>query len=181
MNFEAVFKLIVDSFRNNKIDFAVIGGFALLVAGYSRATEDIDLLIPQAGLPKVKKILGAYGFELIHESQDVATFVGKMRELGRVDFLLAHRKYAKAMLERSVPEKILDGKISVKVILPEDLIGLKVQSSSNDPARYHQDMADIEAVMRNNKKLDYSLIREYFALFDRQYELEEIMKRIKNA
>jgi len=181
MDFEAVFKLLLDNFAKYKINFSVIGGFALSVAGYPRATEDIDLLIAQKDLPKVKKILSLYGFELVHESEDVATFIGKMRELGRIDFLLAHRKYATAMLKRSVPKNILSGKVPVNVIRPEDLIGLKVQSSSNDSARYSQDMADIEAVMRHNKDLDFDLIREYFALFNRENELTGLIKRIKDA
>lgn len=181
MDFQTVFRIISDEFSRHKIDFAVIGGFALSVAGYQRATEDIDLLIARRDLSAVKKIMSSVGFELLYESKDVATFLGKMKELGRVDFLLAHRKYATDMLNRANTQRILSGEISVRVITPEDLIGLKVQSSSNDSSRYSQDIADIEAILRNNKKLDFALIRDYFILFDRGKECEDLLKKIKNA
>jgi len=66
------------------------------------------------------------------------------------------------------------------VIKAEDLIGLKIQSSSNDPSRYHQDMADIEHVLQANAgKLDMMLISEYFELFDRKIELKNLLERLK--
>jgi len=103
-------------------------------------------------------------------------------ELGRVDFLLAHRKYTRNMLARAEEKEILGGKFKVKVIKPEDLIGLKVQSSSNDSSRFHQDMADIESVISANyKNLDMNLIREYFDLFDRGGELKAILEKLKDA
>lgn len=182
MNFEAVFKLLIESFDKVGIDFALIGGFALHTVGVVRATGDIDLLVAKEDMPKVKRIMLSYGYELLHESEDVSNFLGRMGELGRVDFLLAHRKYAKLMLARAQKKAILDNKFKIKVIQPEDLIGLKVQSSSNDPKRYHQDRADIESIIcANYKGLDMKLIREYFALFEREKELDEIVGKIKNA
>lgn len=182
MDFDAVFKLLIESFNKNKINFALIGGFALHVAGLTRATQDIDFLVAKEDMPKVKKIMLSYGYELIHESEDVSNFAGKMVELGRVDFLHAHRKYARAMLERAKEEWILNKKFKIKVIKTEDLIGLKVQSSSNDQTRYYQDMADIEFLIRTHyNNLDMSIIKEYFSLFDREKELGQILKNLKNA
>ncbi len=84
--------------------------------------------------------------------------------MGQVDFLFARRKYAVAMLDRAESSELLD--YPVKVIQPEDLIGLKVQSSSNDPQRMPKDMADIEDLVRKfNRKLDWALIAEYFEIF----------------
>ena len=84
------------------------------------------------------------------------------------------------MLERAQETDILNGQFRVKVIIPEDLIGLKVQSSSNDPARYYLDMADIEEMIRiNYKNLKLDLIEEYFKLFHREAELEGILQRVR--
>lgn len=182
MNFEAVFKLLLENFEKAKINFALIGGFALHTAGVTRTTEDIDFLVLKEDMPKVKKIMLSYGYELLYESEDVSNFLGRMGKLGKVDFLHAHRKYAKLILERAENKAILGGKFEVKVIRAEDLIGLKVQSSSNDPKRYHQDMADIEAIMRANyKNLDINLVKEYFALFNRENEIKGILERLKNV
>lgn len=180
MNFEAVFKLLIENFGKAKIDFALIGGFALRASGYVRATQDIDFLINQEDARKVKALLLSFGYELLHENEDVLNFAGQLGELGRVDFLLARRRYAKSMLERAAWQKIFEGKFEVKVISPEDQIGLKVQSSANNPKRYLQDMADIEQVIRlHRNELDLNLLREYFGLFNRKSELEQLLERTK--
>ena len=64
----------------------------------------------------------------------------------------------------------------------EDQIGLKVQSSSNDPRRRLQDMADIQGLVKEHyAQLDMKLLKEYFGLFDRADELEKIVNDIKDA
>jgi len=182
MNFEAVFKLLVEKFQSEKIDFALIGGFALHASGLSRATKDIDFIVAEKDIVKVKKIMFSLGYELIHQSKDVSNYLGKLVELGKVDFLHAHRKYALAMLKRANENTIMQGKFKVRVITAEDLIGLKVQSSSNDPKRYNQDMAGIESLIKiNYNSLDFPLLREYFALFNREKELDQILLKVKNA
>jgi len=182
MDFALVFKFLSETLKRENIDFALIGGFALQAAGVTRTTLDIDMLILSSDSPKIKKIMLAHGYELIHESEDVLNFVSKKFELGRVDFLIAHRKYSLAMLQRAEEKPVFQGKVIIKVLKAEDQIGLKVQSSSNDPKRYHQDMADIRSLVDNNyEKLDMKILDEYFTLFNRQSELEEIRKEIGNA
>lgn len=180
MDFASVFRLLISNFQKEKIDFALIGGFALHSAGLSRSTQDIDFLVDDDDRPRLKELMLNCGYKVLHESQDVSNYVGKLKELGRVDFLHAHRKYARKMLGRAKQVDILEGRYKVKVLLAEDLIGLKVQSSSNDPARYHQDMADIEYLLRANQNLNLNLVREYFMLFERSEELDTILKRIKD-
>jgi len=182
MDFLLVFEFLITTLKRQEIDFALIGGFALQVVGITRTTRDIDLVILAKDVQKIKDIMLKAGYELIHESGDVLNFAGKKFELGRVDFLLAHRKYALAMLERANEKSVLEGRFKIKVIRMEDLIGLKLQASINDPNRLRQDMADIEQLIRNNhSKLDMSLVKEYFQLFDREQDLQDIIKEIKNA
>jgi len=182
MDFLLVFKFISETFKRENIDFALIGGFALQAAGVTRTTLDIDMLILSTDSAKIKKIMLTHGYELIHESEDVLNFVSEKFELGRVDFLIAHRKYTLAMLCRAEEKTVFQGKVSIKVLKVEDQIGLKVQSSSNDPKRYHQDMADIRLLIENNyKKLDMKVVDEYFTLFNRQNELRNIEKELKNV
>jgi hypothetical protein len=42
MDFEAVSRMIVERFGKQGVRCAIIGGFALHAAGFSRATQDID-------------------------------------------------------------------------------------------------------------------------------------------
>ncbi|MEW6009156.1 MAG: nucleotidyltransferase [Candidatus Omnitrophota bacterium] len=182
MDFAKVFKFIIEKFRQEKIDFAIIGGFALQFSGITRATRDIDLLVLSQDSPKIKDILVNCGYKLIHESEDVLNFISENPQLGRIDFLLAHREYSREMLKRATEKEIFSSKLRIKVISIEDQIGLKVQSSSNDPSRQAQDMADIELLIKNNyPNLDVELLKEYFDLFDRRTELNKIIERLKNV
>jgi len=182
MDFVAVFQFLVESFRRENIDFALIGGFALQAAGLSRTTKDVDLLILSENTFRIKQIMSAHKYELLHESPDVLNFTSADPDLGRVDFLLAHRKYTLAMLKRAVDKEIFGGRFKIKVLKTEDLIGLKVQASSNDSKRWPQDMADIEALLRlHSGSLDEAVLKEYFDLFGRGKELEDLLKRTKDA
>lgn len=182
MDFEKVLTFLLENFTKYKIRYALMGGFALHAAGYSRATQDIDILILKEDMPKIKKLLQNLGYNVAHESEDVVNFKGAMRELGQIDFLLAHRKYTKNMLKRARECGILQSKFKMKVLIPEDIIGLKVQSTANDPKRYTRDLADIEELLRlHHDHLDMTLLKEYFSLFDRENELNTLLQRIKDA
>lgn len=182
MDFILVFRFLLENFGREKIDFALIGGFALQSAGITRTTRDVDLLVLSEDKDKIKNVLLKAGYKLLHESEDVLNFLSDKFELGRVDFLIAHRKYAVSMLKRAEEKEIFGGKFKIKVIKIEDQIGLKVQSSSNDPIRLQQDIADIQFLMKKHyTKLDMKLLREYFQLFNREQDLDKIIKEIKNA
>jgi len=182
VNFALILKFLIENFTREKIDFALMGGFALQAVGVTRTTQDIDLLVLSEASPKIKDIMLKHRYELLYESKEVLNFTSKDFELGKVDFLLAHRKYTLAMLKRAKEEPVFDGKFKVKVLRAEDQIGLKVQASSNNPKRLHKDMSDIRMILENNySKLDLNLVREYFSLFSRRKEFDDMIKEIKDA
>lgn len=182
MNFKKVLTFLLENFEKYGARYALMGGFALHAAGYSRATEDIDVLILKEDMPKIKKLLLSLGYDILHESEDIINFKSPFKDLGQIDFLLAHRRYTKNMLKRAQEYDILKGKFKAKVISPEDIIGLKIQASTNDPARSSRDWADIEEILkRHADKLDLKLLREYFTLFDREDDLDNLLGKIKNA
>ncbi len=182
MNFELVFKELLERFREQNIRFALIGGFALHVAGFTRATDDIDFLIDSEDLGKVKEIMTRLGYELTHESQEFSNYWHPMVPLGCVDYLYAHREYSRKMLARANKHEKILGNIEIPVLIPEDIIGLKIQSIANNPKRYTLDMADIEYLIREKSgELNFNTIKEYFDLFDKGPELENLLKRIKDV
>lgn len=182
MDFEHVLSFLLEHFKTHNIRYALMGGLALHASGYSRATLDIDILIHKEDMPKIKELLLNLGYELIHESEDISNFRGLLQELGQIDFLHAHRTYAQNMLKRAKEYAILKDRFKVKVLVPEDIIGLKIQSSVNDPKREAHDWADIEQLLlRHHKELDVKLLREYFALFDLEHKLDHLLEKINHA
>ncbi len=182
MDFKHTFEIIIHSFKKENLKYAVIGGFALESAGVIRATMDIDLLVLADDKTAIKATMFSNGYKQIHESDDVITFIGTNDSLGRVDFLLAHRKYTLAMLERAQKKSVLQGQAEIYVVEPEDLIGLKIQAVANDQQRFNQDMADIQMIIKNKyKTLDFNRIREYFALFNKLDDYNKLTDGYRNA
>lgn len=178
MNFKKVLETLIPEFQKNKIDFALIGGHALYFANIARTTLDIDFMVLLEQSDIINDIMKKYEYTLNYKTNDVANYTSLFVELGQIDFLFAHRKYALKMLKRAEYKQIFN--LNIKVIKPEDIIGLKIQSSSNDPQRFHKDMADIEEIIRENiKNLDLELVKEYFSLFNRESELNEILEKTK--
>jgi len=181
MNFELVLKELLLKFKEQNVRYALIGGFAMQVTGFTRATDDVDFLVEAQDIDKIRKIMQKFGYELTHESQNFSNYWHPMAPMGCVDYLYTHRDYGREMLQRAKNHKIL-GNIEVPILLPEDIIGLKVQALVNNPQRRALDMADIEYLIKNNlDKLDMKLVKKYFDLFKMNKELENLLKKTKDA
>ena len=172
MDLRSVLREIHSALTEARIDHALIGGLALAAHGSGRATVDIDWLADGEQADGVLRILLAHGYACVHRTPDVANFVSDLPSRGRVDFLFARRSHGRAMLERAELHEVLGR--SVRVLHPSDLVGLKVQSSSNDPSRRHRDLADIEWLLQH-ADIELERVRAYFRLFDREKELDALL------
>lgn len=172
MDLRSVLLEIQTALDDAGIDYALIGGLALAAYGAGRATVDLDLLADGERADDVDELLRSRGYECLHRNQNVGNYASEEAERGRIDFLFASRAYGRAMLRRARPYPILGR--SIAVVDASDLIGLKVQSSSNDPSRMRRDLADIERLLEL-AELDLDRIREYFSLFDREKELDALL------
>lgn len=61
------------------------------------------------------------------------------------------------------------------------LIGLKVQSSTNDPSRQRLDMADIVRLLRAERNVDMQQVRDYFRVFEREKELDALLAELEKS
>lgn len=172
MDLRSVLVEIHSALRDASIEHALIGGLALAAHGAARATVDLDLLADGERSDDVDRILRDRDYECLHRTRDVANYASAEPAKGRVDFLFARRAYGRAMLARATPRRILGE--DIRVLDAADLIGLKVQSSSNDRARRHRDLADVERLLRS-AEVDLVRVREYFRLFDREKELDALL------
>lgn len=170
-------KVISEKFSVAGVRYALIGGFALHAAGYTRATGDIDFLLNAQDAGKAKEILLAMGYRIMLEDENVLNLEAPWQVIGGVDIIFARRQYTLDMLQHALP-----GVNGIPVIRPEGIIGLKVQAVANDPRRYMRDMADVEWLLKaHSRTMDMALIREYFALFGMVPQLEELLQRIAHA
>ena len=165
INLRKPLELAKHSLEEAKIDFALIGGFALGAHGIHRATKDIDLLVDGRCKGDVKKLLTQKGFQLVFESDEVLQFDG----VGLLDIVLANRPLSLEMIQEA-PAKNLFG---VPVVAPEGIIGLKIQAYKNDPSRKLRDLADIQELLCTCD-VDLEKAKQYADLFDEWAEIEKL-------
>ena len=176
MNLKEVLKTLIVRFHHNKIDFALSGGLSLSTMGIFRFTKDIDFIVDEGSKDTIHQIMAGLGYEKQDFStEEIISYVSPLKVFGQVDFLLAKRKYTKAMMRRARKHSVFDGEFEVKTLLPEDLIGLKIQAIYNDPQnRYLIDGPDIQKLLvLHLDKMDMNLVREYFRIFDKEALLDE--------
>ena len=152
------------------VDHALIGGLALAPHGFPRGTKDIDFLIHENAIERVRALMRQRGAEPIQEDAEFSTYLDHGI---RADFQHARREISQEMLARAAPVPF-DG-TPIQVLQAEDLIGLKVQASWSNPSRL-QDLIDIERLLGANRStLDLDRVRRYFKLFDREKDLDRAL------
>lgn len=182
MDFKIVIETLIKRFKAKNIDFAFIGGVAVNAAGYSRVTQDIDFLIKLEDADKAHKIMTDLDYKLLQKTDNFALYASDVEIFGRVDFLFAYRETSTKMLKRAKEKPLIDGAMKAKVLKPEDIIGLKIQSIANNPERQERDLLDITNIIKINKDtLNIKLVQEYFALFKKENLLDQILEKTKNA
>jgi hypothetical protein len=154
--------------------FALIGGLALAAHGVVRATHDVDFLVEAGCAGAIDEMLRGLGYRCEHRSADSATY---LRGDERLDMLYASRPTARQLLARA--KEAGQSIARLRVVSAEGLIGFKLQALVNDPRRT-QDLEDIRALLRANPgNLDLAEVREYFRLFDREPQLDELLGEIR--
>lgn len=165
--------------------YALIGGMAMAMRGVQRATFDLDFLIMISDLEITQRILVDQGYQSVYQSENVSHFQNPTERLGRVDLLHAFRGPSLSMLHRA--ERLFLGEsCDLPVLQIEDLIGLKVQAASNDPARALGDWNDIyrlviqAAETSAPKAFNWLLVSDYLDTFhclSKLAELETLYER----
>lgn len=167
MNFRIVTEKLLVSFNEQNIRYALIGGYAVGLWGVARGTVDIDFLVLRDDLDALDRIMDLLGYELRYRSENVSQYVAPRSIFGEIDFLHAFRAPALRMLERAADKAVFGDELSVKVLLPEDIIGLKIQAIANNKNRAPVDLQDIEQLVQlYGVTMDWRLIEEYCAIFD---------------
>jgi len=176
MNFRSILSVLIEKFKENEIRYALMGGLALGLWGVGRSTVDIDFLVDRGDLSRIDHIMQELGYECKFKSENVSQYVSPLKIYGEVDFLHAFREASLEMLVKAVEKDILEGSLKIKVLKPEDLIGLKFQAIKNNPLREQTDIEDIKALLSIlGGNLDWSEIEEYAKIFD----MMDVYKKIR--
>jgi hypothetical protein len=132
-NFSQFEKLLVDLARS-EIDFAVVGGVAVSLNGFVRATDDLDILISDAA-ENVQRLLAALakwgeGFARELKVEDFIPQEGSIRIMEEFDLDIFTRMRGKSLDDFRPRLRYLEttGETRIPYLAPEDLIFLKQNS-----------------------------------------------------
>jgi len=181
MKLEYVLKMLMERFRAEGIAFVLSGGLALSTMEVARFTKDIDFIVYEEDKEAIERIMTNFGYERqMFSTDEIVSYWSPLKVFGQVDFLLARRKYTRAMMRNADLKPVFRGDLHVNTVRPEDLIGLKVQAISNDPEnRYLIDKPDIQRLLKlHREKMDMELVREYFRVFEKEELLDDWLQEI---
>jgi hypothetical protein len=180
VDFKTITRRLVAAFSEQHIAYGLIGGYAVGLWGVPRGTVDMDFLVRRDDMGKVHSIMESLGYENVFASENVTQYVSPIAMFGEIDFVHAFREAALAMLARTVEKTLFSDGVSIKVVLPEDLIGLKLQAFVNNPDRSGLDRYDIEKLMElHGKTLDWKLVTQYFEIFESMELFEELKRKYR--
>lgn len=181
MDFKLVLEKLLTAFKEQDIRYALTGGFAVGLWGGSRSTVDLDFLVNRDDMEKIDHAMLGLGYEGKFKSENVSQYISPLSVLGEVDFLHAFREASMEMLERAEPKGIFSGKLAIKTLIPEDLIGLKLQAIKNNPKRLETDMADIKTLLSiRGEQIDWPLIKKYCDILDMISVFEDLKRSMES-
>ncbi len=155
-----VARSLADALEKREISYAIGGALALGFYAVPRATVDVDInvfLDPCNGLPLTLAVLESAGFVadaelevLAEQAVQEGQFRGRVSGL-RVDVFVPAIPYYASLAERRREVTLLGD--PVWILGPEDLVVLKMVFFRR------KDLADVEAVLRDQEHLDRDFVR----------------------
>ena len=172
MDVAAICRWLESFFSSRGLDFAVVGGFALVAHGIERATFDLDLVTLRAAQDDLIELLESRGYETLHRSSGYSNHLHRDTDLGRIDLVYVDDETSRRLFEGAQRLEVIEG-LELQVLRPEHHAAMKVRAMKNDPDRKYQELADIRHLLRL-PGVDRDEIRGYFQRLDLGHLYREI-------
>jgi hypothetical protein len=171
MSLKDLLEAITNFLIKEKMDFGIIGAFALFSYGYVRATRDIDIITRIQNKIKIISYLESLGFETTNSTSSFSNHVHSIG-LTQIDFMYIEGKTADEILS-SVQHRSVFHELKLPVVSPEHLVALKLFALQNNPERKLKDLDDIRELL---KCTDYNheVVRDYFKKYGQESLYNEI-------
>lgn len=136
---------IIDTLETQGIAYALCGGIAMAVHGYTRATEDIDLFLPEEEAKRAAEAVAALGYVIRAHPMSFSGGMMQIRRVSKIDRTDGDTMTLDLLLVTPASVQVWETRERltwrdrpISVVSREGLIVLKKFRSSK------QDLADIE-------------------------------------
>ena len=162
MSLRNILEALSEFFNKNKMDYGIIGAFALFSYGYVRATKDIDFITRIKNKNQVIGYLESLGFETTFSSK---AFSNHLHPVGstRVDVMYVEGITAD-MIFKKIEKRLVLKELKLPVVHPEHMVAMKLFAIQNNPDRKFRDLADIKEIVKHtkcNKKTLHDFFKKY--------------------
>ncbi len=171
MSIKEQFEILTGFFYREKLDFAIIGAFALHAYGYTRATTDVDFIARTDCQKKIVGYLESIGFETLSFSEGYSNHLHPIGNI-RFDLVYVEGETARSIFQGATKKLILEN-LELPVVSPDHLILLKLFAIHNEPGRKFKELSDIQEICRRTN-IDKTALLKYF----KKYGLEEYYDEI---
>ena len=157
------------------LPYLLIGGHAVNYHGYSRLTDDVDLLIKRDALSDWTALLNSFGYSLRHEAGTFCQFEKKDSNEPGIDLMLVNEQTFEKLSGRAQNKQ--EGGVHFQLVCVEHLIALKLHALKQDlEHRRVKDFLDVvELVRANGIDLRSEEMRQIFE----RYGTEDLYRRIQ--
>jgi len=141
------------------ISFLVIGGYAVYAYGYTRTTDDLDLIVPRERRAQWSKLLNDFGMVVKNDAATFLQFDSKDEAEMAVDLMFVSGEVFDRLNQTAVDAKV-EG-VDVKVVALLHLIALKCHSFQHSKSmRRLKDMDDlVQLILVNHLDLNEPELR----------------------
>jgi len=172
VDFERVLRTLAEFFKENSVEWGVIGGLAMAAHGAARTTLDVDMVVDGAIQDQLIGFLRSQGFTTVHRSTGYSNHLNEDPDLGRIDVVYVRGDTSRQILA-GMQVHPGPGDIKIPVPRPEHLAAMKAYSIKNDPERTLRELADIR-VLLDVPNVDREEVNSYFV----RYGLEDLFDRL---
>ncbi len=172
-----VLKSVREMAERQELPFLLIGGHAVNIHGYSRMTEDIDLLIRREDLAAWRQCLAKLGYTASEEHGAFCQLNSPDGSSRRIDLMLVNNTTFEKLNARAKVAAYIGSEIPVVAV--EHLIALKLHALRQElPHRAIKDFLDVvELIRANHLDLNDSEMQEIF----KRYATDDLARRIRIA
>jgi predicted nucleotidyltransferase len=171
VDFRRVHREITSFLGERGFPSLVCGAFALQAYGLSRATQDLDFVVPVEAQEALVGFLEEQGYETLNRSAAFSNHLHADPGRGRIDFIYVSGATSQLVFQHARTHSSPSG-LAVRVPSPEHLVAMKVLAMKNDPERTFREMADLQFLL-GLPEVDQEEARRYF---ERHGQLERYLE-----